>query len=481
MDKKENLKQIVRQEVGWLYSDLLWLSEEQAQRTNNQRNELLAQLSGWVTFSYNGSKPHVGPLSPGCLICGNGGWGCNFINICCTRHCFYCAQDRTLKKERESETDGIVFNDPAEHILFLKTFKIKGVGFIGGEPLLVLDRLLAHISAIRRELGDSIYIWMYTNGDLVNREVLQKLRAAGLDEIRFNLSARSYNLDPVILAKEFIPAVTVEMPAIPEDFDLLKNLLEKMEAIGVNFLNLHQIIATKHNYKALLKRRYHFLHQPNIPVMESEMCALQLLNYARENRLNLPINYCSAAYRSRFMGLDLRQRQGRVVLKGFEEITNAAYIRSFRVSDAPDKIIRMVRRFEEHNCPPALWQCNGRKTEVAIHSDLLRYVDWSSAEVTLVYSEPGIRLKNQRGGVVEDNLEPMNTELFKATAWSEIATESWRRLYKEGRHPEEVFKFLFQNYPLGGDRAISDLQKEMNDLKQIAAWEEVESGLPELV
>lgn len=83
----------------------------------------------------------------------------------------------------------------------MKTFNIKGVGFSGGEPLLVGDRLLAHISAIRQELGESIYLWMYTNGDMVNREVLQKLRAAGLDEIRFDLSARSYNLDPVILAK----------------------------------------------------------------------------------------------------------------------------------------------------------------------------------------------------------------------------------------------------------------------------------------
>ena len=369
MDKKKSLKEIVRQEVGWVYSDLLWLSEEQAQRANDQRNELLAKLSGWVTFSYNGSKPHVGPLSPGCRICGDGGWDCNFINTLCTRYCFYCPQDRTIKQESQSETEGIVFNNPAEHVLFVKTFNIKGVGFSGGEPLLVADRLLAHISAIRQELGDSIYLWMYTNGDLVNREVLQKLRAAGLDEIRFDLSARSYNLDPVILAKEYIPAVTVEIPAIPEDYDLLKNLLGKMAAVGVNFLNLHQLNATKHNYRALLKRRYHFLHQPGVPVLESETCALQLLIYAKENHLNLPINYCCAAYKNRFQGLDLRRRKARVVLKSCEELTPAAYIRSFRVSDSRDKILSLVNRLEKQNCPPTLWECNARKTEVTIHSE----------------------------------------------------------------------------------------------------------------
>jgi len=482
MDKnhKSNLINSVRKKVGWVYSDLLWLSEDEAQRANEQRNELVSRLSDWVTYSFQGSKPHYGPLSPGCLICGNGGWGCNYFNNRCTRHCFYCPQDRSDNKACTPETDGIVFNDPAEHILFLKTFKIKGVGFSGGEPLLELERLLAHITAIRQEFDNSLYLWMYTNGDLVKRGVLKQLRQAGLDEIRFDLSARSYNLDPVILATEFIPTVTVEIPAIPEDFDLLKNLLGKMEAVGVNFLNLHQLRVSKHNYKAFLKRHYHFLHQPGLPVMESEMCALQLLNYARENRLSLPINYCNAAYKNRFQNLDLRQRKARLVLKGFEEVTQAAYIRSFRVADAPEKIISMVKRFEEHKCLPALWQCNDRKTEASIHSDLLPYVDWSSAEVTLMYVEPGLRLKNQRGGVVESNLEPMNAEVFKANAWSEIAAEGWRRLYKQNRSPEEVFKFLFQNYPLIGANDLSHLQKETGELKQIAAWEELERGLPEV-
>lgn len=480
MDKKKSLKEIIRQEVGWVYADLLWLSEEQAQRANDQRNELLAKLSGWVTCSSNGSKPHVGPLSPGCRICGTGGWDCNFINALCTRSCFYCPQDRTRKEEKQPRTEGIVFNNPAEHVLYVKTFNIKGVGFSGGEPLLAADRLLAHISAIRQELGDSIYLWMYTNGDLVNREVLRKLRAAGLDEIRFDLSARAYNLDPVILAKEFIPTVTVEIPAIPEDYDLLKNLLGEMAAVGVNFLNLHQLGASEHNYRDLLKRGYHFLHQIGVPVLESETCALQLLIYAKENHLNLPINYCCQAYKNRFQGQDLRRRKSGIVLKSCEELTPAAYIRSFRVADCRDKILSLVNRLEKQNCPPTQWECNAKQTEMTIHSELLRYVDWSSAVVTLIYSEPGVRLKNQEEGFTESNLELVRPEIYRTAPWCESTAEGWRRLYKEGHRPEEVFEFLFQNYPLGGDRAIADLQKEMHDLKQIAQWEEVQSGLPEL-
>ena len=47
--------------------------------------------------------------------------------------------------------------------------------------------------------------------------------------------------------------------------------------------------------------------------------------------------------------------------------------------------------------------------------------------------------------------------------------------------PEEVFKFLFQNYPLGGGNDIAHLQKEMHELQQIGTWEELASGLVEVM
>jgi pyruvate formate-lyase activating enzyme-like uncharacterized protein len=482
MDKIKRQRQIqsIRDTVGWIYRDLPWFSEEEAKVATRQRDELLAALSGWVSYSFQHSKPHSGPLSPGCLICGSGGWGCNFINGLCTRHCFYCPQDRSRKEERESNTDGITFKNPSEHISFLKIFQIRGVGFSGGEPLLVLDKLLSHITAIRQEFGNSMYLWMYTNGDGMDRGVLRKLQDAGLDEIRFDLSARKYDLAPAVLSKEFIPTVTVEIPAIPEDFDLLKGLLVEMERVGVNFLNLHQLLANEHNYKALRKRNYHFLHQPIISVFESELCALKLLLFARQHGVQLPINYCCNAYKNRFQGRDHRTRQGRAVLKGFEEITSAGYIRSFRVRDSREGIGSMVRRLEEAHCPAGLWQCNERKTEVAIHSDLLPYVDWSSADVTIVYLEPGVGLKKPEDGFVEGNLVPKNSVVYNEGGWSQVGIESWRKLCKEKMNQKDVLRFFSRNYPAGGKDTASKLQKEMRELKEIANWEELESDLPEV-
>jgi hypothetical protein len=107
-------------------------------------------------------------------------------------------------------------------------------------------------------------------------------------------------------------------------------------------------------------------------------------------------------------------------------------------------------------------------------------MDWSSAVVTLIYSEPGARLKNQGEGATKSNLEPVCTELYRTAFWSESITEAWRRLYKEGNSFEEVIKFVFQNYPQGEGKTIRDFIAEIEELKNITAWEEVESGLPEL-
>jgi len=470
----------IRQHVGWVYPDLLWFSEEESKLANQQREELLQALSGWVTYSSQGAKPHSGSLSPGCLICGHGGWGCNLINGLCTRHCFYCPQDHSIQVEHDSSTDAVAFKDPAEHILFMEAFQIRGVGFSGGEPLLVLDRLLAHIQAIREKFGNSIYIWMYTNGDLLDRLVLKKLREAGLDEIRLDLSARKYDLEPVTLAKQYFSTVTVEIPAIPEDCGLLKSLLGKMERMGVDFLNLHQLMASQFNYKELCQRHYHFLHQPNIPVFESEICALQLLLFARENTIRLPINYCCAAYKDRFQGRDRRTRVSKWGLENFEEITDAGYIRSIHVVDSPDQIDRLIRRFQEAHCSSNLWQCHQSKMEVSIHRDLVPYVDWSSAHVSIRYCKTEIGVKNPEGRMMMGNLAPQKFVVNQRNGWSLVGIESWRKLYIEKMNTKDVFRFFFQNYPAHGKDSISKMREEAEELKKIAFWEQVESGLPEV-
>jgi len=477
--QKQQAIQAVQQEVGWPYSDLPWFSEVEAQLANQQRNAILDSLSEWVTSSFQGSKLHAGPLSPGCQICGNGAFGCNYITNLCTRSCFYCPQDHSVGHEKPPRTDVFAFSSPDDHIHYLRTYQIRGVGFSGGEPLLVLDKVLAHIAAIRQEFGDSLHIWMYTNGDLADSNALESLSKAGLDEIRFDLSARNYDLSPLLVAKKCIPTLTVEIPAIPEHFALLKDLLGEMEAVGVDFLNLHQLEVSRHNYKALHQRNYHFLHQPSMAVFESEICALQLLEFAHRYQVRLPINYCSRSYKIRANLLD-RMRLTRPVLEGFQDFTAGGHVRTFQVSDSTGMIESLLRRFEENRCPPELWCCNEQRTTVLIHSDLLPLVDWSSADVGIRYHLPRVRLGDKAQGPVSGNLLAAHRRVYERSGWSQAAIACWRKLYIEGGDAEELIRSFYRDCPIEGQMTLECVAEEARALLRLSEWESPELGLREV-
>ena len=142
-----------------------------------------------VKYAFNHfSKPYLNSLSPGCWICGEGTWACVFISHSCTRHCFFC-----LREQKEAEDfvpyveRDVRFDSVKRFIEYLKSFHFKGISFSGGEPFIKFDRLFKYLRAIRDEFGNQHYIWVYTNGDLVNKDKLTRLAEAGMNEIRFDM------------------------------------------------------------------------------------------------------------------------------------------------------------------------------------------------------------------------------------------------------------------------------------------------------
>ncbi|MFH0773282.1 MAG: radical SAM protein, partial [bacterium] len=192
-------------------------------------------------------KPHSGKLSPGCRICMKGTWACIFLTMRCTRSCFFCPQDKQKLYSEKPNLDGIFFDSPEDSVAFLKKYRFEGVGLSGGEPFLVFETLLSYISTIRREPGKQMYIWAYTNGDLVTKERAKQLAKAGLNELRFDIAARGYNFDPLLIAKKYLPTVTIETPIIPEDKKLLSVALQKAKKYQISFINLHELYRTPHN------------------------------------------------------------------------------------------------------------------------------------------------------------------------------------------------------------------------------------------
>jgi uncharacterized protein len=435
-----------------------WFSNAEAVAATVQRNRLLNELSGRVHIDAAGSKIYSHLLSPGCIICRDGAWDCNLINRKCTRNCFFCKRYHSVSSELDSTSERYVFSTPDEHLDYIRIFKIKGVGFSGGEPLLVKERLLSHIRAIRKEFGRAIYLWIYTNGDLADRTALSELKNAGLDEIRFNLSARGYDLTPLIISREYIPQVTVEIPAIPEDMELVKGLLIDMESIGVDFLNLHQLNVENQNCRPLFARNYHIDFSTGMGIYESELTALTLILFACDRRLRLPINYCSNAYKARFQTRGFRMRKANVLHENFQEITEAGFIRTLWVSASRENIQKFIGRMSDKDCNPALWKSNETLTATAFHSSLLPFIDWSTSRLMVTYHEPGFSFKKRAGGLTPANLKP-NLHLVKSVAG--LGKES----FETGYAPYIVKKSDRQNTP---------------QIREISEFEELLSGLPDI-
>lgn len=315
-----------RQEYGRHYDFLEFPTTAQAVSAHAERNQLLAWLREHAEFGCSDTKVDCRRLSPGCQTCAAGGWSCLFINGRCNATCFYCptSQDDT----GDPLTNGIPFASPEDYAEYVAAFGFTGASISGGEPLLTLDRTLAYLAAVHKRCGDAVHLWMYTNGTLLTQEIAGQLREAGLSEIRFDIGATNYDLSKLRLAVGVIPTVTVEIPTVPEEEDLLRVKLVEMAEAGVQHLNLHQLRLTPYNARHLASRAYTFVHGESVTVLESELSALRLVKYALEEGIDLPVNYCSFPYKRRFQHAAARRRGIPFVRAEGEEVTEAGYLRA---------------------------------------------------------------------------------------------------------------------------------------------------------
>jgi pyruvate formate-lyase activating enzyme-like uncharacterized protein len=321
-----------KKEYGLRYESLRFMTDDEAAEAQKKRSDLLVCLENKVEWGFSGTKADCGNLSQGCRLCGAGQWSCLFVNNLCNASCFYCPSSQEEKSVPATNT--VMFAAPEEYAAYLKKFGFTGCSISGGEPLLTPKLTLSYIRAVKKAFGSSIYMWMYTNGTLVTDEILINLRDAGLDEIRFDIGAAGYRLDKLKAACGVIPVVTVEIPAVPEDVELMKKLMSELADIGVKHLNLHQLRLTPHNFSEMIKRNYTYIHGESVAVLESEFAALELMKHAKESGIDLPVNYCSFVYKNRFQGLASRRRNAAFVLREGEEITENGYIRTFAEKDA---------------------------------------------------------------------------------------------------------------------------------------------------
>lgn len=372
-----------RKEFGIYYHQLQKTGYYQAMEKENERTLLMDSPGESMQSVFNGTKPFAYDISPGCRLCGEGEWSCLFMNNRCNCTCFYCPAPQA--NDRLPETQGMSFAEPAPYIDYLKHFGFKGASISGGEPLLTFETTLAFLTEIKKAFGDLMYLWLYTNGTLLTDSKAALLAAAGLDEIRFDLSATNYNPRFLKHAIGKIPHVTVEIPAIPEDIGKLKKATVELDKLGVNYLNLHQLRLTPHNLSKLLTRNYTFLHGPKMTVLESELAALEMIRFVLDSELELPVNYCSFHFKNQYQKSGFRKKFGKTVMLPEEEMTANGFIRRMSITIQNGEDEKLIRLFSENNIPEDAWQIESERQRIVFKENALRYIPVSETPVVIEY------------------------------------------------------------------------------------------------
>jgi len=360
------------------------LDDNGALAANERLRELVAAISDRGESAFRGSKPHVGPLSPGCVLCGEGRWSCLFVNAVCDAGCFFCPGHHA-PVSAPVYAERITIPSPTSYAAYVRRLGFAGVSFSGGEPLVTLDRTLDHLRAVRGEAETAPYVWAYTNGKQVTPERVRRLASAGLDELRFNIVHTGYDVEPVRAAVGLLPRVTVEIPAIPEDAETLRRLLPELRAAGVDHLNLHQLMVLGDNAARLRERGYTFLRFPTLPVVESELSALETLVYALDHACDLPINYCGAVFKGRWQNRVDDLRAGPLVAAAHEVPLETGLRRRLWVETTAEGASADIERLRAAGADELLWVHRPEARALDLHPDLLGLVELGERNVYATY------------------------------------------------------------------------------------------------
>lgn len=303
-----------------IYKDVEHATIEQIQgyglpfeRENNQKQiylDVVQQLQTSGALIRNNGKSVVsnGRLSSACEACQTGtGSYTSFVSLKCHKQCYFCFNENQdnyqfyLNNKRNASQE---LKDLAK-----QGEKLTHIALTGGEPLLHPQETIAFFQEAER-LYPGSHTRLYTTGDFLTKEILEQLKQAALNEIRFSIKLedsmqrKQHTLRQIELAKTYINTIIVEMPIMPNALEPMKALLLELEArdvFGINLLELCFPFRNVEDFKEkgfTLKNPpydvyYNFWYAGGLAIADSEKISLELVRFALENDLKLGVHYCS--------------------------------------------------------------------------------------------------------------------------------------------------------------------------------------------
>jgi uncharacterized protein len=257
-----------------------------------------------------GNSIYFNEISPACVACQTGEESFTFfISLRCHRNCYYCFNpnqegydyflDPNNKRDLIAELDQMKSED----------LKMRHLALTGGEPLLYKEDTIEFFRHAKHSYPKA-FTRLYTSGDHIDEGILNELKETKLDEIRFSIRLHDqekgiqHTLDRIKLAQKYIPKVMVEMPIVPGELDVMKEVLKELDRVGIFAINLLEFCYPYYNTDVFNQKSYavkkypyrvlyNYWYAGGLPISKSELDCLDLIDFAIDENLSMGVHYCS--------------------------------------------------------------------------------------------------------------------------------------------------------------------------------------------
>ena len=264
------------------------------------------QPTGYESYS-NGEIPR------GCQLCVRERKLVLFITGVCTKSCYFCPLSEQKFHKDVIYANERQINDLKEIFEEAKISSAQGAGITGGDPLAKLDRTLEAIKLLKKEFKN-FHIHLYTPLDLVTEEILKKLEAAGLDEIRFHPDLDDDKFWNKLKYKTKM-SKGIEIPCIPKKD--IKKLIEYAKN-DVEFFNLNELEYADAEHNKLAELGYTTKDELSYGIEDSEDLALEILKLYPK----LKMHYCTTKLKDSVQMMNRIKLRAKNTKKPFDIITN---------------------------------------------------------------------------------------------------------------------------------------------------------------
>lgn len=369
----------------------------------------------------NENSVYTNGISSACLACQTGtGSYTTYPSLKCHRSCYFCfnpnQDDYHFYQNRKKNMRDELLR------LLNRGVTLKHLALTGGEPLLFKKETVEFFQ-LANEKTPETYTRLYTTGDLLDKEILQQLKDANLNEIRISIKMEDsahkmkHILSQIELANQYINNVLVEMPVIPGSEEEMKGLLLELDRLNIFGINLLEFCFPLGNGEEFKKRGfklknppyevyYNYWYAGGLAIAGSEEACLELVDFALQNQLKIGVHYCSLE--NKFTGQIYQQNY----LEKLDETYNFSHNDFFyKTAKVFGKDRKKILPILERNSIPYTDQLDYGFIQFSVYG--LKFLKNKSIEVGI--SSNVVEEKNGEKFIREVGLDWTTTDLFEMT------------------------------------------------------------------